>query len=227
MPLWLGYNSANTLHFMLGVPRSFHSPILSTPLETSLIMKRTFVALACMTMLTAISFAQSKSNETITAQISNLRADKTFTLSYDAPSNMSKLMAVSGNFSNAEADRSGISAMNFATGFYYTGRGLQASPEIIKITFWVLSKRPRFAESHDLSLFAGQEIFSIGAGRYSARGRENMEYLNYEVPRETLVKIARQSAVRVKLGDHDFDLTRDQLKLLADLCVLTDVASAR
>ncbi|MGI8812299.1 MAG: hypothetical protein ACR2IH_07185 [Pyrinomonadaceae bacterium] len=190
-------------------------------------MKQIFVILAYIIWLAAVSFSQSKSNDAISRQIFSLHADKTFTLSYDDASNMSKLMAVAGNFPNAEADRSGISAMNFAAGFFYSGRGIQAPPEQIKVTFWILSKRPRFAQTHDLGIFAGQETFEIGTGRYAARARENMEYLNYEIPRETLVKIARQSAVRITLGEQEFDFTREQLKLFADLILLTDVSATR
>ena len=50
-----------------------------------------------------------------------------------------------------------------------------------------------------------------------------MEYLNFEISRTNLAKIAAESDVRLKLGDREFSFTRSQMKLFADVLVVTDV----
>jgi hypothetical protein len=49
-----------------------------------------------------------------------------------------------------------------------------------------------------------------------------MEYLNFEISRENLMKIAGQTEVRFQLGDEEFTFTKSQMKLLADLLVVTE-----
>jgi hypothetical protein len=90
-------------------------------------------------------------------------------------------------------------------------------------TFWVLSKKPRFGAGHDLTVVLPEEMLVIGSGRYVARPRDQIEYLNFEISRENMTKIATQSEPRFKLGDHDFTFTRSQMKLLADLLIVTAV----
>ena len=68
-----------------------------------------------------------------------------------------------------------------------------------------------------------EEMLVIGSGRYVSKPRDEMEYLNFEVSRENLMKIASQTETRFKLGDHDFTFTRSQMKLLADLLTVTAV----
>lgn len=143
-------------------------------------------------------------------------------LSFDAGSNSSKLMAVSENFSESEANKSGIMAMNFATGFFYSGQALTKAPDPIQFTFWVLSKKPRFSESQKMIVTAGGETIDMGDARYVFRARDNMEYLNFMLTREQLGKIAKNSNVRIKLGNHDFTFTREHLKILADLLLVSE-----
>jgi len=50
-----------------------------------------------------------------------------------------------------------------------------------------------------------------------------MEYLNFEISRENLAKIAGQTDVRFQLGDESFTFTRSQMKLLANVILLTEV----
>ena len=50
-----------------------------------------------------------------------------------------------------------------------------------------------------------------------------MEYLNFDISRENLTKIAKESGVRFHLGNSDFTFTRAQLKLLADVLLVSDV----
>lgn len=170
-----------------------------------------------------VSSAQSKSNDSIAGQLRELQASRSLTLTFDQPSNTSKVMGVADNFATGEADESGIQAMNFAIGFYYPGDALHRSPDPIMLTFWVLSKKPRFTVEHDLTVFGDQEIMTLGAARYVSKPRTNMEYLNFEITRENLAKIAGRTNVKFRLGDAEFTFTRSQLKLLADILIVSEV----
>lgn len=166
------------------------------------------------------SFAQSKPNESISKQIKTLRAEKTFTLSYDQNSNVSKLMAVTDNFDGA--GRIGVQAMNFAIGFMYSGQALTKAPDNIMLTFWVLTRKPRFAANHSLFVNGGNGNMDLGAARYAAKPRENMEYLNFEISREDLAKIAGESNAQFQLGEAGLTFTRSQLKAISDMLILSD-----
>ncbi|MEO8574851.1 MAG: hypothetical protein ABI481_12865, partial [Pyrinomonadaceae bacterium] len=91
------------------------------------------------------------------------------------------------------------------------------------LTFWVLSKKPRFGASHSLTVALRDEMLVIGSARYAAKPREQMEYLNFEISRENLMKIAGQTDVHFQLGDEQFTFTRSQMKLFADLLMVTEV----
>lgn len=169
--------------------------------------------------------AQSKSNDAIAGQLRELRAGRSLTLTYDQPSNTSKIMGVADNFANTEADEAGIQAMNFAIGFYYSGDSLTKSPDPMMLTFWVLSKKPRYTVEHDLTIFGDQEIMTLGTARYVSKPRMNMEYLNFEISRENLAKIAGRTNVKFRLGDAEFTFTRSQLKLLADILIVSEVGN--
>ena len=167
---------------------------------------------------------QSRSNESISRQIKTLNAGNAITLTFDPAGNSSKLMAVSENFSASETDAAGIRAMNFAAGIIYAGDSLASPPDTVKLTFWAMTKHPRFADAHRLTVYLPSETLDLGDARYSPKPRTNMEYLNFEIPRQDLEKIAAESSVRFRLGSYDLSFTRSQLRLLADLLVLTDTA---
>jgi hypothetical protein len=189
-------------------------------------MKRIFSVLTVVAAFTIIAFPQSKSAGAIRQQIKSAHADKALTLSFD-PATTSKLMGVSENFSDGEAGSAGVRAMNFAVGFFFAGQELTKSPDQIMLTFWVLTKKPRFAENHHLTVFLPAEILDLGDARYAAKARTGMEYLNFDISRENLAKIARESSARIHLGDHDFTFSRAQLKLLADLLLVSDISAAK
>jgi hypothetical protein len=185
-------------------------------------MYKTLLALSALLLFSFSICGQSKSNETISHQIRRAHAEKSFTLSFDASANMSKLMGVSENFSDNDANAAGVRAMNFAVGFFYQGQSLAKAPDRIMLTFWVLTKKPRFAENHHWTVFTGQETLELGEARYAAKARNDMEYLNFEISRADLAKIARESSIRFRLGEFEFSFTRQQLKNLADLLILSD-----
>ena len=168
------------------------------------------------------SAAQLKPNEAISKQIKALRIEKTFSLSYDQISNVSKLMAVTGNFTDRDAGRIGAQAMNFAIGFMYVGQSLAKAPDNMILTFWVLTKRPRFAANHNLFVFGSQTSLDLGTARYVSRLRDNMEYLNFEISRENIAKIVSQPDANVKLGEFEINFTREQIRNLSDLLTLSD-----
>ena len=174
-------------------------------------------------LLTLAAAAQPLTNETIQERINSAKAQKAIVLTYDAAGKTTKLGGVSENFSGDDASRSGILAMNLAIGIFYPGNDLVKSPESFLLTFWVLSKKPRFGANHSLTVALREEMLVVGSARYVAKPREQMEYLNFEISRENLVKIAGQTDVRIQLGDEQFTFTRSQMKLFADLLQVTEV----
>ena len=185
-------------------------------------MKKVVFVAALLVTLALTATAQSKSSEAIRQQIRNAHADKSLALSSDPGGNTSKLMGVSENFADGEASSAGIRAMNFAVGFFYAGQDLAKSPDQVMLTFWVLTKKPRFAENHHLAVVLPNETLDLGDARYAAKPRSDMEYLNFEISRENLKKIVKSNA-RIHLGDHDFTLTREQMKLLGDVLLVSDI----
>lgn len=180
------------------------------------------ILLALPFLFISVVRAQVKTNSSIEQQLKVLGSDG-IEVAFDAGSNVTTLRAVAENFRNDEVRRSGVRAMNFAAGVIYPGSGIEHSPEQILLTFWVLSSKPRFGEDHTFSLFIGSETMQLGEGRYVARVRDGMEYLNYSLTREQLRSIAQQSNVRFLLGRAEFTFTKSQLKLLADLYLATEV----
>jgi hypothetical protein len=114
--------------------------------------------------------------------------------------------------------------MNFAAGFLYPGQSLERSPDQILVTFWVLAKQNRFGNGHSLVLQLDGQTIDLGDSRYVARPRDNMEYLNFNLSREILARIASGSNVRFTLGGASFTFSGDQTKMLTNLLSLSDTA---
>jgi hypothetical protein len=190
-------------------------------------MKRLIFLLTVIISLAAIASAQSgKTNDAISRQIKSLGVEKAITVSFDSGGNASKIMAVTENFANREVDRAGIQAMNFAMGFFYPGTILAASPERLHFTFWVLTKKPRFAENHYFTADLGGKILDLGEARYSPKPREDMEYLNFEISRTDLTALAAADNVTFRLGSYTFTATSEQLKVIRSLVRIADVSAA-
>ena len=181
------------------------------------------ISIIAILMSLAISVTtQTLSNALIKDRVNSLHAERSISIEFDTGSKMTKIMATSENFAREEAQRSGVLAMNFAAGLLYPGESFVKSPETFLLTFWVLTKKPRFGENHAMTVALRDEVLVIGSARYVAKPREQMEYLNFEISRENLTKIAGQTEVRFQLGDQEFTFTKSQMKLLADLLVVTD-----
>ena len=172
----------------------------------------------------SLSFAQTKTNDAVIKQIKEMKADKAFTLTYDKGSDMSKLMASSESFSSAESKKAGIQAMSFGMAYFYQGQTLKTAPDPIAITFWVMTKKPQFAANHKWTAAVGTETLDLGDAQYAARASENMEYLNFNISRETLKKIAGVPGAKFKLGTAEFQFSPGQTKLLTDILTLSDPA---
>lgn len=185
-------------------------------------MKHVITLCVAVLSLTLASYSQTITNEVLQTRINSAHAENNIALTFEQDSKTTKVMAVSENFSKDEAGRSGILAMNFAIGCFYPGDALRKSPDSFLLTFWVLAKRPRFGANHSLTVTLRDEVLVVGSARYTPKLREQMEYLNFEISRESLTKIAGHADVRIQLGDEAFTFTRSQMKLLADLLMITD-----
>jgi len=166
--------------------------------------------------------AQTKSNAAIQQQLRSLGSGQ-INVTFDENSKVTTIKAVADNFSNDEAKRAGVKAMNFAVGVIYPGGGLDRSPDQYMLSFWVLSGKPRFGEDHSFNVFFADETMQLGNARYTARARDGMEYLNFNLTRDQLKRIAAESKVYFQLGGKTFNFTPSQLKLFADLFLATEV----
>jgi hypothetical protein len=187
-------------------------------------MKLTLAGLLVATFVFAAN-AQDLSNATIQQRIRSVKVDNGITLTFDEAGRTSKLMAISDNFAKDETSRAGLLAMNFALGCIYAGDSLSKSPDNFIFTFWVLTRKPRFSENHAMTVALGEEMLVIGSARYVAKSSQQMEYLNFEISRANLAKIAAETNVRFHLGDDVFVFSRSQLKLIAETLAVTEVGN--
>jgi hypothetical protein len=176
---------------------------------------------ALFILLLALAASAQKTNDAISKQIKSLKADKNISLEYDTASNSSKIFVRADNFADAEAKKAGIQAMNFGMAHTYVGQALAAPPESFDLAFWVLTKHPRFATSNTWTATLGIDTLDLGDARYGGKPREDMEYLNFHVSRENLVKIAAETNVKFKLGEAQFTFTPAQLTLFKNLLAIT------
>ena len=66
-------------------------------------MNRTILVSIIALFFVSSAVAQGRSSEAIKRQIHDLKAEKIFTLTYDQASDVSKLIAVAGNFDQKQA----------------------------------------------------------------------------------------------------------------------------
>lgn len=185
-------------------------------------MKTYAIVISAVLLFSAAAFSQEKTNDQINRQIRSSGVEHV-NVSFDSSSNMSKLMAVAENFSDADAGRAGVLAMNFAMGFFYPGSSLKSSPESIHFSFWVLTKKPRFAEDHHLTVDIDGRTLDLGDARYAAKPAQNLEYLNFDIARTDLAAIGSAARVTFHLGRHNFTAGSGQLKLIAAAARVADV----
>ncbi len=160
------------------------------------------------------AFSQTLTNAELTRRIKERHAEKNISLTFNAAGNTTTVRGVSENFPSAESKHAGILAMNFAVGFYFPGSELTHPPDKLLLSFWVLTKKPRFGESNALNAGAA----SFGNARYAYKDRMDMEYLNFELRPEELSKMA--AVGKIKIGSENFTLTLEQRGLLADILAI-------
>jgi hypothetical protein len=185
-------------------------------------MKKYFLLPLLVFLTVGAAFGQTKSNEAIAKQIKDLKAEKNITLSYDEASKTSKIMVVGDDFGSEQDKRAGVEALNFGMAFFYPGKALTTAPGEINFTFWVLTKKPKFAASHAWTATIGSETLDLGDARYVSKPKENMEYLNFKISRANLEKIAQGKDVKLKLGDSELKFTPEHLRTFANLLKISD-----
>ena len=171
------------------------------------------VAILLALFLTSTAYSQERSNDDINRQVRSLGVEH-IEVTYDQASNMSKLMAVSENFSNRDAANGGVLAMNFAMGFFYPGNSLKAAPQTVHFSFWVLTKKPRFATDHHLTADLDGRELDLGEARYAAKPNQDLEYLNFELTVADLTAMASSNKLTFRIGPRQFYATASQLKLI-------------
>ncbi len=183
---------------------------------------RALFSVLVVILVAAYCASAQKSNDAISKQIKSLKAEKAITLNFDAGSDTSKIMVVSENFDGKEASKAGLQAMNFGMAVFYQGKSLTERPERFDLSFWVMTKKPKFAAAHKWIVALTDETLDLGEARYTSKPRDNMEYLNFKISRTDLAKIAAQNNVRFKLGNADFAFTSAQMTLFKNLLALAD-----
>jgi hypothetical protein len=180
---------------------------------------KVFFATALALLFTFSVSAQERTNDEINRQIKQLGVEHV-TVTYDASSGSSKLMAVAENFSGGDAGSAGVQAMNFALGFFYPGTSLKTSPESVHFSFWVLTKKPRFADSHHLTVDVDGKQLDLGDARYAAKANQNLEYLNFDLARADLAAIGAGTKVSFHIGRAVLQASPSQLRLIAAVAKL-------
>lgn len=184
-------------------------------------MKQTFNALFLIVLFVAFTAAQSKTNTEMNSRIKALNADKFITLTFNG--NTSTIRAVSDNFSDDEAKRRGILAMNFALGSIYPGDSLSKTPDKLLLSFWVLTKKPKFGEHNGLSFLKNGAVVDLGGPRYSYKDRLDVEYLNFELRPDQIAALMAADGGKITLGSGSFTLTSSQKKIIQDILEITKV----
>lgn len=184
--------------------------------------KKLFLLPILILTFAAFAFAQTKTNDAIEKQIKTLKVEKTITLSYDERGGTSKIFVIGEDFGREQNKRAGLNGFSFGMAFFYPGKILNAAPATIALTFWAQSKKPKFAASHNLTIFAAGETLDLGDARYLSRQAEKTEYLNFKISRENLIKIAKADSAKLKIGNAEFQFTPEHLKNFAALVKISN-----
>ena len=179
--------------------------------------KNLFLLPVLILTCSVFAFAQTKSNDAVAKQIKALKVEKTIVLSYDEQGGTSKIFVRGEDFGHEQDRRAGLDSFSFGMAFFYPGKTLNVVPETINLTFWAQSKKPKFAASHNLIINADGETFDLGDARYIFRQSEKTEYLNFKISRRDLIKIAKSTTAKLKIGNADFQFTPEHLRNFAAL----------
>jgi hypothetical protein len=112
--------------------------------------------------------------------------------------------------------------MNFGMAVFFPGMAMTAAPDPINLTFWVMTKKPRFASDNRWTAQQASGTLDLGSPSYAAKGGSNMEYLNFKVSRADLAKLTSGSG-KFSLGSAEFTFTPGQLSLIRNFLAVTDI----
>ncbi len=184
-------------------------------------LKKFFLLPTLILTLTAFAFAQIKANDAIEKQIKILKVEKVISVSYDESGGTSKIFVRGEDFGRTQDNRAALQSFSFGMAFFYAGKALTAAPDIINLTFWAQSKKPRFAEAHNLTIFTDAETLDLGDARYVLKS-DKIEYLNFKISRENLIKIAKSSNAKLKIGNAEFQFAPEHLRVFTALVKISD-----
>jgi len=177
-------------------------------------------AVSLILILTGIAFSQTKSAEAISKQLKTLKADKIYSLTYDKGSNNSKIYGFSENFDEAKASK--LSFLRFGLAFFFSGTARSAKADSFTLTFQADGKKSLFTTSHAVKFTIDGAALDLGDARYVDK---DMEYLNFKLTREQLLKIAKGKIVKAKIGAIEVKFTPAHIKMFSDLLALSDPAT--
>lgn len=183
-------------------------------------MKKIHTTTLVILLTAAAAFAQTKSEAALTKQLKSLKADKTFALVYDKDSDNSKIYGFSEDFGKQQTSRANLSNLRFGLAFFFQGKTLTAAPNEYVLTVQASGKKPRFADAHDLKFTIDAASLDLGDARYV--GKSGVEYLNFKLTREQLGKLAKAKTVSMRVGDAEFNLSAEQMKMFADVFALSE-----
>ncbi len=187
-------------------------------------MTRRSLALFLILLSAAAAVSQTKNDAAMAQRLKDLKADKEFLLVYDEAGNTSKIYGFSADFGREQNRRNQVESFRFGLAFLFAGQTLKAVPEEYLLTFQAATKRAKFADAHRLIFTVDDTPLDLGEGRY-ANKNEGIEYLNFKLSREQLSKLARGKNVSLKIGNADYSLSAENLKMLADLLALSEPAN--
>jgi hypothetical protein len=176
-----------------------------------------------LTLLSAtFTFAQTKTNEQITAQMKSLNVGKNIQLEYDKSSDYSKLLILSNEFADEIMKKNGVSSLTFGMMYGYNGQKLTFTPDVFVLTFWARGKNTKFAESHNWKAVTDNETIDLGEARYAKRNGDPREFLNFSITRENLQKISQSKSVKFIIGKTEFAVNAEQLRMFANFLTVSD-----
>ena len=183
-------------------------------------MIKIFSTVTLILILAGIALSQTKSADVISKQLKTLKADKIYSLTYDKPSNNSKIYGFSENFGEAKSNN--LTFLRFGLAFFFSGNALSAKADSFNLTFQADGKKPVFAASHALKFTIDGETLDLGDARYV---NKDMEYLNFKLTREQLSKIAMGKNISAKIGAIEAKFKPAHIKMFSDLLALSDPAT--
>jgi hypothetical protein len=169
--------------------------------------------------------AQTKSNAEIEKQIKSLKVERLFQVTYDQDGGTSKILVFGDDFGDAQDKRADVQRCSFGMAFFYPGKVFSTPPDRINLTFLVLAKKPKFAESNALTITAGTETIKVGNARYFFKQDEKTEYLNYAIAPAEIAKIGSAKDAVAKIGGAEFRFSQEQLKIFAAMSKIADPAA--